>query len=413
MNTRWLSIHSTLFVSLALACACDVQSPHDSTGGVALYDASSGCSRALVITLSDYISTNVALSSLDGTTLSGSFVSTSASTPGLAFALSGDVVVPSDAPTSKRVVLLDRFGTNVITWLDPASAKVLSQLPVGTGFEANAQDYLEIDPSLAFVSRFGSNPQPGRQAFDAGGDLLIIDTKVPAIVDSLALPEADPALSPSPGAMTRVGHHVVVALGRISANFSQVGAARYVGIDPSTRHIDWMLELPGLKGCGKLNLAPSGRVGAVACSGQYDATTFSYPPENSDVVLLDLTASPPTEIRRLGLGKTLGAALQPHVVFASEQMLLTTTYGTGAVGDALVSVAIDTAVATPVLNTAHSYALGSVACLPNCNDLCFLADAERNVLHRFRVTQATTLEKLDAVPVETEIGLPPRQIGAI
>src|ERR1700760_4534210 len=90
-------------------------------------------------------SPQVALGDLDGDTLCGSLISSARSdTSSVALALSGDVVLPSSRPASGRAVLLDRYGTNVVTFLDPSNGSVLSQLPVGTGFEANLQDYVEI-----------------------------------------------------------------------------------------------------------------------------------------------------------------------------------------------------------------------------------------------------------------------------
>ena len=125
----------------------------------------------MIIVESDFRSTNIVVSRPDGITLSGSFVSSGATKPGLSLALSGDVDVPFAAPRSKRAVLLDRFGTNVVTWMNVDSADVVAQLPIGQGFESNPHDYLEVDATRAFVSRYGSNLTPGAQPFDAGGDL--------------------------------------------------------------------------------------------------------------------------------------------------------------------------------------------------------------------------------------------------
>src|SRR5690606_35822633 len=87
-----------------------------------------------------------------GETQSASIISTASSeTDGLAFALSGDVALPSAPADSGHLVLLDRFGTNVVSWIDPATAEVVSQLPVGTGFESNPQDYVEFG-ERAFIS---------------------------------------------------------------------------------------------------------------------------------------------------------------------------------------------------------------------------------------------------------------------
>jgi hypothetical protein len=120
-------------LGLALV-ACNVEPLGEPTGGVSVI-RQPGCPAAAVVVMTDYVSTQVAISALDGETLSASFVSTaSANASGLAFPLSGDVTVPSTRPPSGRVVLVDRFGTNVVTFIDPETARVLEQLPVGAGF---------------------------------------------------------------------------------------------------------------------------------------------------------------------------------------------------------------------------------------------------------------------------------------
>lgn len=409
-----IPIALALLASCGLCTACNVDSPPPSDCKLELSEPPTKCPSALVVALSDYQSTNVALTALDGTTLLSSCVSSASAKPNLSLALSGDVALPSEAPDSREIVLIDRFGTNVITWLDPASGKVRAQLAVGTGFEANAQDYLEIGGDLALVSRFGQNPAPGMQPFDRGGDLLLIDIRTPAIVDSVALAEELPSLSPSPSALTRVGEQVVVGLNRISADFSQMGDARFVAISNQTRQPSWTLDLQGLKNCGKLTLAPSGTLAAVSCTGQYDATSFTYPAAGSDLVLLDVTQQPPREVRRLQLGQKLGVALQPTLTFASERLLLVTTYGDAtAPGDRLIAVDLQTDTTTTLAQATQSYVFGAIHCSPGCANQCFLTDAERNGLRRYRIDDEISLSELESAPVEVELGLPPRQIGVL
>src|SRR5512142_202362 len=144
------SISLTLMAGLLFAC--QNASPNRGTGGIDLdasiigrdSDASVKCPLGIAARLGDpnYMASQVALTALDGTVLSASFISTaSAQTDGLAFALSGDTALPNTAPASGRIVVIDRYGTNVLTWVDPSTARVQAQLSVGTGFESNPQDY--------------------------------------------------------------------------------------------------------------------------------------------------------------------------------------------------------------------------------------------------------------------------------
>lgn len=410
--------------ALALALlGCNVEPPPPSTGGAHLdppdagggdADAPRSCGRGVVIVMSDYQSTNVAVSKLDGTTVSSSFISSGAAEPGQGPALSGDVDVPASAPPSGRVVLLDRYGTNVITWVDLETARVIGQLPVGQGFESNPHDYLEVDARRAFISRFGNNPTPGAQPFDSGGDLLIVDTDQPAIEGHIAMPEEDPRLRPSPGGMTRVGKDVIVSLGRWAADFSVTGEGRFVGVSPDTNAVVWTVDIQGLYNCGTPVLSPSEERLAVACSSRFDPETMQYDPETSDIVIYDARTSPPQEIRRLGVATQLGAGIQPGLAFASEDVLLATAYGNSASpGDHVFSVSVTTGEITPLGEAAQPFAFGGMHCAPGCGDVCLLSDAEENKLRRWKVTASGALEALPDVTVETRIGLPPRSIGGL
>lgn len=427
------------FASLAIAMltACNVPAPPKSTGGVSLDEAgdrygdidsgmdggSEGdssapspkrCGRALAIVASDYISTNIVISKLDGTTLSESFVSSAAQKPGLAFALSGDVDVPRLAPSSKRLVLIDRFGTNVLTFMDLASAEVLAQLPIGQGFESNPHDYVEVDERRAFVSRYESNMRAGKEPFDEGGDLLIVDTKVPEIIGRIAMPEEDPALLPRPSGIARVGSEIIVTLQRFSSIFDEVGEGRFVGVSPISNDVAWIVDIPGLTNCGRVAVSPSEERLAISCSGKVNPTNWKWDVEQSGVVVFDATTSPPREIERFGLAKAFGAGIQPVLTFASETQLLGTAYGGNDMeGDIAFSLDIVSGEHRVLAESQGPYSFGSVYCAPGCGDICLLADAKMNRLRRWHIGNGGVFEELEPLTMETIIGLPPRTIGAL
>jgi hypothetical protein len=384
-------------------------------GAVASGDAAGpvACEKAVVVVTSDYLSTNVAVSALDGTTLSGSFVSSGATKPGLALALNGDVDVPLVAPSSGRVLIIDRYGSNVLTWMNLADATVVAQLPVGTGFESNPQDYMDVGTNRAYVTRLGTNPNPGAAPFDQGGDVLLVDTAAPAITGRIAIPEENPALTPCPEAMTWLGSEVVVTLGRFSPDFSQMDDGRFVGISPARDAIDWTVNVTGLQNCGRLAVSPSGKTAAIACSSHQDVTTSRYVPAQSDVVIYDVTQAPPKELRRLGLGVKLGAGIQQGITFATEDAIVAMTYGGNATpGDTVFSVSAATGEVSALGASTKPYVFGGLHCAPGCGDICLLCDAERSKLRRFQV-QAGALIPLDDVTVDTVVGLPPRVIGGL
>lgn len=411
--------------------ACNVEEAPPSTGGVdfdrdggaerTIDDADPGdggvvqaCERGVVVVSSDYTSTNVSIATLDGVTKSASFVSSGSTKPGLSLALSGDVVAPSATPASGRVVLIDRYGKNVLTWMDVETALVLGQLPVGTGFESNPQDYLEVDASRAFVSRAGANAAPGAEPNDTGSDLLVVDFTTPAVVGSVVIPEEDDGLLSSPGGLTDLGATVAVSLGRVAADFSRYGDGRIVGVSKATRAIAWTVDVSGLKNCGKLALSPSKKLGAMSCAGAPDPVTNEYARGSSFVVIFDTSGDAPVELRRLGVGDAMHTAVQPNLAFANEDTLLALGYGQGDVpGDLVVSVDVASGAVTTIGTAGAPYTLGDVRCAPGCGDVCLVTDADKNVLRRWKVEAQSTFTAMADAVVDTTIGLPPRTLGGL
>jgi hypothetical protein len=426
-----LAIVSACSAALA-AASCNVAPPPSSTGGTSfdLPDAAPdadeepvdagadaaaplACDRGVLVVESDYRSTNIVVSHLDGTTLSASFVSSGATKPGLALALSGDVDVPFGRPRSGRVVLIDRYGTNVMTWMDVASGAVLAQLPLGQGFESNPHDYVEIDDTHAWVSRYGSNVTPGGQPFDEGGDLVVLDTTMPSIVGRIAMPEENPSLLPCPGELNWLADTVVVTLGRWSRDFTMAGDGRFVGVSPLTATIAWSVDVPGLSACGRLMVSPDGRRAAIACSGQYDFDAKRFDATHSDIVLFDVTTRPPVELKRFGASAQFDAGIQPTLAFASNAMLMGLALDNGTSHDRAFLLDVDSGEVRSLLEKSAAFVLGTVRCAPGCGDICLLPDADTRTLHRWRFTGDRSYDVLDDAPVESVIGLPPRTIGGI
>jgi hypothetical protein len=402
----------------ALAAACNVEPTAQDQCGADV-KAEPGCPSAAVVVMSDFISSQVALTRLDGTTLCGSFASTSRSeASALAFPFSGDLTTPSSPPGSERVVLLDRYGTNVVSWLEPRTGKVLAQLPIGTGFQSNPQDYLEVSPGKAIVSRWGENPVPGSEAFDGGGDLLLLDTLTPAITGRIELPRPDD-FPPRPAGLTPHGEVVLVTLQRAAVDVKSMGEALIAGVDVESASVRFTLALAGLKNCGRVTPAPSGTRGVIACSGYVDRAGKPADLSESAVVLLDLAQELPVELSRLTAVELAGTALQSDVAFFSETGLLVKTQ-TALGGDddnRLLALDLETGIATELARaggergaSGQGVVYGGIHCSPGCGDTCLVADAEHGALMRWSIG-ADGLERLPPVAVRGSIGLPPRDIG--
>jgi hypothetical protein len=410
---------SLLIGSAALCTAsCNVSATAPSTTGGVDAGAQTSCDRGEVIVLTDYTSTQIALTAPNGTPLSAAFLSTASTmASGLAFALSGDVVVPTERPPSGRVVLLDRYGTNVITWADPTTAKVLAQLPVGTGFESNPQDYVEVDATRAYVSRWGKNDAPGAQPFDGGSDVLVIDTHVPKILSRIPMPVIG-GLPPRPSGMMRVGEQVIVVLQNESEDFKTMGDTVLVGIKADA--VAWQAPVTGLKGCRKLALAPSGKTLALSCEGFVDAMGNVTDLSASAIALLDVSTLPPKPLQRFAISDQLGVPAQDSAAFASETLLIAKTQTPlgGTKNNELFSLDVSTGKAS-VLLTAHPDAhgmgkgtvYGDVRCGAGCSDVCLMADSDVGKLQRWSIASGG-LRAMTAISVDTSVGLPPATIGA-
>jgi hypothetical protein len=401
----------------ALATGCNVSaSAPSSTGPVAGNSVGPDCARGTVVLLTDYMSAQIALSSGDGTTLSAAFLSTASTTPsGLAFPLSGDVVLPGTRPPSGRVVLLDRFGTNVVTWADPKTAQVLGQLPVGTGFESNPQDYLELADGRAYLSRYGSNMAPGTQPFDAGNDVLVLDTTAgaPAITKSIPMPVGSSGLPPRPAGLALVGSTVLVVLQETSEDFMTVGDGVLVGL--ASDAVAWQVAVTGLKNCGRPALSPSGTKLALACEGQLDEHGDVVDPGASAVAIYDVTTLPPTLARAYPIADQLGATTQDRVAWVSETELLgkTQTGFGGTTNNQAFTLDLTSGKAAVLLTaspasdgTGKGIVYGDVQCSPGCANVCLLADADVGHLRRWHIAGAD-LEPLADVTVDPGTGLPP------
>ncbi|HEY6561494.1 MAG TPA: hypothetical protein VI072_29675 [Polyangiaceae bacterium] len=409
---------SVLGLSVLLV-ACNVDEKGGKPGGVDLRD-SGQCPQGTAIVLTDFKSTQIALSDLEGRTLSASFISTaSAQVSGMGLPLSGDVGLPSARPASKNIVLLDRYGTNVITWVNPETAVVIGQLPVGTGFESNPRDYVEVDQQRAYVTRWGQNGAGGKEPFDRGGDMLIIDVGERRIVGAVEFP-IEEGLPPRPGAITRVGDEYIVTLERVAEDFATTGDSILAAVSPETDEIVWQQRIEGKKNCGRLEPSPSGRRFALACSGEIDDDGAATSLAGSGILVFERAPNGLREIERFEPQELLNELVQSEVAFIDEDRLLykTQTPWIGAGNNRLAALTMSSR-ETKVLLEARPDEDGmgkgltyvGLFCASGCASTCLMADSDRGVLQKI-VTTDTDVTVGEAIQVEDEVGLPPVGIGA-
>jgi hypothetical protein len=397
---------------LAGLWACNAPVPPSGTG----VDIEAGpCGRGFVVVSSDYQSTNVALVDFDGQLLTPSLVSSATEAAGLTAPLSDDVVVPSGLMAGERIVLLDRFLTSVVSWVDVRSAEFGAQLSLRTGFRSNPRDYAEISPDKAYVTRYEPNSRPGSEPFDGGNDLLIVDPNVPAITGRIDLSSAmaaeEAGFFPRADRALLAGGRLLVVLAGYDAAFDDSAPSRIAAVDVESDVVGELLVLDGLHGCSGIALSPSGSTVALACPGDdLHASTPSL--EQSGLAIVDV-GPPLVERKRIHASELGHGVVGLFVDFASEERLLTVTLGhEGGLADALVEVNIESGTARTLLQSSGTpFTLGEVRCAAACG-VCFIADAGRGgaVIHRLEVGSGGAAEPR-ALRLSDGIGLPPRYLG--
>jgi hypothetical protein len=401
---------------LALA-ACNVSATQGNTGGYT-GDSGADCDQGVAVVLTDYMSTQIALVSDQSHVGSPSFLSSASSkTDGLAFALSGDVVLPRTKPRSGDVVLIDQ-SSNVLTWADPKTSKVIAQLPVGTGFMSDPEDYLEFDATTAYVTRYGDNAAPGAQSFDAGSDVLVVslsDPQKPAITKSIPMPK-QAGLPPRPVSMLPVGDTVIVVLQPLSDDYTMIGDGALVGLQNEA--VAWTMPLAGLQNCDHPTLSPSGKTMAIGCEGQLDANGKVTDASASALALFDVTSLPPKLVKSYPIADQLGSTVQTGVAWVSETLVLgkTQTPLMGKTDNQAFTLDLTTGKAAVLLTAkpgpmgGKGLVYGDVFCDPGCGNVCMMADADVGVLRVWPIGSSGTLGTMSSVTVNSTTGLPPVMI---
>ena len=422
---RMRSLSAAWLAACAALAGCNVESTFKGTGGVSLDggDADGGpdaLARGVAVVNTDYSGSSiVSLLSASGDVTSAAFIGSGSFPPGLSAAFSGDVVLPTMRVPGNEILLIDRR-VSVLTWVNLETAQVRAQLSVRTGFLANPHDYVPYSVNRAFVTRYEPNLDSGKEPFDSGNDVLVVDPEAAEITGSIDLM---PAMEGAPAGFYPRADKAMIAGGKLrvtanamNADFTKNTDSRVVTVDPDTGAITHVFVVEGLEGCSSLGLSPDASRLAVACTGRFGEDPRQGFPRSGIVVLAVGDAL--AEVTRF-TAKDWGTEQVTGAEWTSDSTLLVSTAGRFAaeiVPDALRFLDLDTGVLemTPVLASHEdAFVLGGVQCeVPS--KTCFVADAEtdKGVLHQLSIESGGTVTVTRAVKIDTGTGLPPRYLGS-
>jgi hypothetical protein len=394
--------------------ACDVPVIRPNEVGLGYNWSSNGlCPRGLAVvdSIDQSQSANIALASLTGQMLSQSIMSSASSAPGLTAALGGDVAFPSMPMQGDEIVLIDRYPKGVLTWVNIATASVRAQLSVGTGFSSNPHDYVPQSPNKAFVTRANPNANAGREMFDGGSDILIIDPSIPTITSRIDLSSILPSIGnfvPHPDRAWLISDLLYVIIPLYDANFT-AGESYVVVFDAKTDTFVQKYKLEGLAGCSGVSASPDQANLAVACSGRWQGSSTA---SNTRSGIVGLRRSPDlAEIWRIPATSVGKRAFGFDVAFVDATHVLATQLGElgpPSVNDSAFLMDITNGSATRLLESAP-FSLGAGPCSIACG-ACFIADAGRSRLFNVQFSNSHGPSLIDYVWTDPT-GLPPRSLA--
>lgn len=388
---------------LALAAGC--AAPDDGCGE----DLARPPARpTFAVVSSDYASSAIGLLDADGTVILDAWVDSGTARPGIVAALSGDVVLPSAPFAPCQVVPVDRFGTDVVSWLDAcAEHAVLGQVDVGASFDSNPHDVLRVGDA-AWITRYGVNHAAPAGALDRGNDVAIVgDGRVARRIDLGALADAGEVRA-RPDRMARVGPPgadvVVVGLARLSTDFMASAPGAVAVLDPRTEGARLHL-VDGLVGCGEVD--GLGDVAVVTCVGAPFTDEEGRRP-GAGIVAYRVEAGALVEVAAYRAAAHPGAPVPsgPTVPIAADRWI-TAAWGDIPTGLPDRVLAIEGGAAA-LLFEAAPFTIGD-GVYDAAHDLVLLPDAGAAVIHRLRA-DGTARAPVDATGCH---GLPPREVRRI
>lgn len=210
----------------------------------------------------------------EGEVLVDSWINSGTQGAGLVTALGTDIVLPTTQGAG-TFSFIDRYQTDVVSTFCFDGSLMgqvrLNPPPDGTGFSSNPYDYVVVDSSTAFASRFEQNADPTAPALEQGGDLIGIDPSTMTLngdridltmfntvvtgFDTTQMQAADVTVWTRPERIVQVDNTLLVGMSRLPADLwggiRGTGEGAVAIVDLETRDVSSFL-LNGLANCGHI-----------------------------------------------------------------------------------------------------------------------------------------------------------------
>ena len=388
------------------------------------------------VTHTDYnAAAAIALLSPEGELEQARFVHSGTVFEGLGAALSSDVVLPTTPGAPGTLTYLERLGVNAVTTIDIASGQVVSQIEAraersGT-YQSNPYDYLRIDDSQAWVTRYAANLDATEGDVDSGNDLFLLDLENAEAGDErisfdamntkadVTNPDTNETTEVDvyarPARMVRVGDHVLVGLDRISLAFDAIGSGMLAIVDLNAKSAT-AFPLTGLSNCGSVSpVADDPSRVVVSCLGSFVAD----PREEAGIAILHVQDGDVTVEHRWNARdhETDPLAVSNVVSLGGTRVVAVATGDFATTGDQAMALDVESGELSVVGESDGSYVLGNGAYNAASRTL-LLPDAstdENGVsiggIRRFQWSDAGDVTELDMV--QTDPDLSPRAVSAL
>ncbi|MEM9729937.1 MAG: hypothetical protein AAF997_15250 [Myxococcota bacterium] len=375
---------------------------------------------------SDFSETSIAVLDDDFGIINESWINSGTTFPGLVATLSGDVVLPTRQAGDGSFAIVDRLNTDVVSRFFVPSGNLDGQVRTqgpNADYSSNPHDFVFVDETSAWATRYEPNLDPDALPENAGTDLLEIDpsdmtltgTRIDlsefnttAMVMGM---EVDVFARPDRGVV--IGSTLVVGLDRLSGAFDAAGPGMVAVVDLDDNTADSLLLGDGLANCGKVAPVPGSPNNVmVSCVG------FSQPfgdeaqiRASSGVLLLEVDDDGATIETTWRPSDDMDSALAvENMVPVGDARVAAVDFGDFGTGapDVLYLMDIGTGEQEVAYESTGAFQIGGSAYDPDTAAL-YVPDSGSSLVIEFEVEALEAIE-VGELEIAPGIGFPPQAV---